>query len=427
MPVRAPDCRPLRMGMVEAAYDCVLAIGAEDVRQRPCKMMMFLPGTMSRWSRPSGSSRRRNGYGRKRRPGKASGPCSAGRTPAFMDLTPSAETVHGSHGTTQRQLAVIAAKAHNNSIHNFSPVHFPHDGRRGPRRQGGGHPRRGRCGPGRTGSGGRFCSERFREVSEGCTDRASVLRSQERRRERHCARHGSRLRWQASPSDIDVVEVHATVSASSTRPSRWDSAPSAKEALAESGATAIGGDPGQSGAGPARPPVGARACQVYELAAQLRGEAEKADPEGEDRPRRTAEVPARERLPWPSIFSKGVKEVGMIEPMQTDNWRGCKGVHGDRKGDLQPQEREAQERAGPRVHDRRILEAAGSHFGGQCPALEVHRAARPEIIGGITDTVVGTQDVRATCSTTGARGFRLAPGKLKIRLSNEPIPCRLPP
>ena len=109
-------------------YDCVLAIGAEKMYDNDrAKTMMFfmsgadveeLPAFMAKFQEEERLRREKEANEKgieipKEQPGGHS---------AFMDLYSIGARMHmDKYGTTQRQLACIAAKAHNNSVHNPMP------------------------------------------------------------------------------------------------------------------------------------------------------------------------------------------------------------------------------------------------------------------------------------------------------------------
>jgi acetyl-CoA acetyltransferase len=206
---------------------------------------------------------------------------------AFMDLYSIGARLHmEQHGTTQRQLACIAAKAHNNSVHNPNAqytfpmtveevlsdreVSFPLT--------------RSMCAP--VGDGAAavvLCSERFlnkRGRRGSARIRASVLRSGTTTGQNDICARASRAAYEMAglgPEDIDVAEVHdATAFGELYQSEQMGFCPIGDGGpFAESGATAIGGKIpiNPSGGLIARGhPIGASGlAQIYELVSQLNG------------------------------------------------------------------------------------------------------------------------------------------------------------
>lgn len=283
-------------GMVEAgAYECVLAIGAEKMydNDRAKTMAMFLSGTdveaVSSLIEKLKEEERLRKEKAAREKGVAPPEEKPGGHSAFMDLYAVGTRRHMDlYGTTQRQLAVIAAKAHNNSVHNpLAQYTFPMTVEEVLADREVAYPlTRSMCAPVGDGAAAAIlCSERFlkeKGLRRAVRIRASVLRSGKREGENDiCARAAGAAYEMAGvgPSDIDVVEVHdATAFGELYQTEQMGFCPIGEGGpFAESGATAIGGEipVNPSGGLIARGhPVGASGlAQIHELAAQLRGEA----------------------------------------------------------------------------------------------------------------------------------------------------------
>jgi acetyl-CoA acetyltransferase len=215
---------------------------------------------------------------------------------AFMDLYSIGARMHmEKYGTTQRQLAFIAAKAHNNSVHNpLAQFTFPMTVEEVLADKEVSYPlTRAMCAPiGDGAAAAILCSERFlKKLGQRRAIRvlASVLRSGTREGESDiCARASKAAYEMASlgPEDIDVVEVHdATAFGELYQTEQMGFCPIGEGgSFAESGATAIGGKIpiNPSGGLIARGhPLGASGlAQIYELVAQLNGEADSRQVQG---------------------------------------------------------------------------------------------------------------------------------------------------
>ncbi len=274
-------------------YDCVLAIGAEKLydEDRVKVMKGFMAGTdveevtamMGKWQKEE-----KNAKGQE----EAAGEKKAGGHSVFMDFYASGARNHmKKYGSTQRQLAVIAAKAHNNSTLNPKaqytfpmtveqvledrPVSFPLT--------------RSMCAPIGDGAAAAIvCSDAFlkkRGLSARAVKiRASVLQSGARTGENDISQRASRQAYAKAglgPEDINVIEVHdATAFGELIQMEALGFCPEGEGGVyAESGATALSGKTpvNPSGGLIARGhPIGASGlAQIYELVTQLRGEAGK--------------------------------------------------------------------------------------------------------------------------------------------------------
>jgi acetyl-CoA acetyltransferase len=193
-------------------------------------------------------------------------------------------------GTTQRQLAVIAAKAHNNSVLNpLAQYTFPQTVEQVMQDREVAFPlTRAMCAPiGDGAAAAILCSERFlKKHSSGraVLVRASILKSGSRTADNDiCARASQAAYGQAGlgPEDIQVVEVHdATAFGELYQTEEMGFCPRGEGGpLAETGATALDGriPVNPSGGLISRGhPIGASGlAQTYELVTQLRGEAGK--------------------------------------------------------------------------------------------------------------------------------------------------------
>jgi len=276
-------------------YDCVLAIGAEKMydNDKAKTMMMFmsgsdveeLPSFMAKFQEEERQRKEKEAREKGLEPPKE----STGGHSAFMDLYSIGARMHmQQYGTTQRQLASIAAKAHNNSVNNpFAQYTFPMTVDEVLSDREVSYPlTRAMCAP--VGDGAAavvLCSERFlkkRGEGRAIRVRASVLRSGTRTGENDICERASRAAYEMAglgPGDIDVVEVHdATAFGELYQTEQMGFCPKGDGGpFAESGATAIGGSipVNPSGGLIARGhPVGASGlAQIFELAAQLHGEA----------------------------------------------------------------------------------------------------------------------------------------------------------
>jgi acetyl-CoA acetyltransferase len=215
---------------------------------------------------------------------------------SFMDLYAMGARMHiDRYGTTQRQLAVIAAKAHNNSTMNpLAQYTFPMtideviaD------REVAWPLTRAMCAPiGDGAAAAIICSERFlkeKGLRRAVRIRASVLKSGTRDGESDICSRASRAAYERAglgPNDIHVAEVHdATAFGELYQTEQMGFCPIGEGGkFAENGETAIGGKIpiNPSGGLMARGhPIGASGlAQIYELVTHLRGEAGKRQVNG---------------------------------------------------------------------------------------------------------------------------------------------------
>ncbi|MFP4531136.1 MAG: thiolase family protein [Desulfobacterales bacterium] len=274
-------------------YDCVLAIGTEKVYSEDRKLMMkgFLSGTdvevttryieqMKREARQKAGAESQSGKSKEKKEGHS----------VFMDFYAMGARKHmKEYGSTQRQLAVIAAKAHNNSTLNpLAQYTFPQTVEQVLADYEVAHPlTRAMCSPVGDGTAAAIlCSDKFlkaHSASRAILIRASVLRSGAWT-ENTISERAARAAYEMAglgPEDINVAEVHdATAFGELYQTEKLGFCPEGEGGIfAESGATALNGKlpVNPSGGLLSRGhPIGASGlAQIYELAAQLRGEAGK--------------------------------------------------------------------------------------------------------------------------------------------------------
>jgi acetyl-CoA acetyltransferase len=302
-------------------YDCVLAIGTEKLHDpdRTKVMMSFISGTDVEVTMNAILRFQEEEKKRKEREAKKIGIEKAEEKPgghsAAMDLYSVAARIHmKKYGMTQRQLAVIAAKAHNNSVLNpLAQYNFPMTVEEVLSDHEVSYPlTRAMCAPiGDGAAAAVICSERFlkkKGAKRAVRVRASVLKSGRRTGEDEifslminplehslvsvendiCART-SRAAYEMAgigPDDVDVAEVHdATAFGELYQTEQMDFCPIGDGGpFAESGATSLGGKIpiNPSGGLIARGhPLGASGlAQIHELVLHLRGEAGKRQVEG---------------------------------------------------------------------------------------------------------------------------------------------------
>ncbi|MBN2282288.1 MAG: thiolase family protein [Deltaproteobacteria bacterium] len=276
-------------------YDCVLAIGAEKMydKDRAKTMMIFMSGTDVEEFTDFIAVFQEEERLRREKEAKEKGLELSEEKPGghsvFMDLYSIGARMHmQQYGTTQRQLACIAAKAHNNSVHNpIAQYTFPMTVEEVLADREVSYPlTRAMCAPVGDGAAAAVvCSERFlKKQGRGSSIRirASVVRSGTKTGENDICERTSRAAYEMAglgPGDIDVVEVHdATAFGELYQTEQMGFCPLGEGGpFAESGATAIGGKipVNPSGGLIARGhPVGASGlAQIFELVTQLRGNA----------------------------------------------------------------------------------------------------------------------------------------------------------
>jgi acetyl-CoA acetyltransferase len=213
-----------------------------------------------------------------------------GYSPAMDIYASGARRAMQEHGLTQRQLAVVAAKAHTNSVLNpLAQYTFPMTVEEVLADREVAYPlTRAMCAPVGDGAAAAvLCSERFlrRNPSRRAVAiRASILRSGKREGGHDSGSRAAKAAYEMAgigPDEVDVVEVHdATAYGEIAVTEELGFCPvGGGGELAESGATAIAGKlPVNAGGGliARGHPVGATGlAQILELTLQLRGDAGK--------------------------------------------------------------------------------------------------------------------------------------------------------
>jgi acetyl-CoA acetyltransferase len=278
-------------------YDCVLAIGSEKVydEDRSKVMMGFLGGTdvevttqrMAAWAE---QEKKRKEKEAKEGGAKAGGEKPGGHT-VFMDIYAIRARRHmEKYGTTQRQLAVIASKAHTNSALNpLAQYTFPLTVEQVLADREVSYPlTRAMCAPiGDGAAAAVVCSEGFLKrhpSNRAVAIRASVLRSGLRSEQNDISERTAKAAYDMAglgPEDVDAAEVHdATAYAELELTEELGFCPIGQGGpFAESGATSLGGKipVNPSGGLISRGhPIGASGlAQIHEMVTQLRGEAGK--------------------------------------------------------------------------------------------------------------------------------------------------------
>jgi len=278
-------------------YDCALAIGAEKLydEDRGKVMRGFMAGTdveemtakMAAWKE---QEKQRAEKDAKEKGAQPQGEKAGGHS-VFMDFYAIGARKHmQQYGTTQRQLAAIAAKAHNNSALNpLAQYTFPMTVEEVMQDRVVSYPlTRAMCAPIGDGAAAAIvCSERFlrsHPSSRAVAIRASVLRSGKREGENDICHRASRAAYEVAglgPKDVHVVEVHDATAFGELYQTEQMGFCAVGEGgpFAESGATALDGKIpiNPSGGLMSRGhPIGASGlAQIYELVTQLRGEAGK--------------------------------------------------------------------------------------------------------------------------------------------------------
>lgn len=283
------------MAVKAGQFDCVLAIGVEKLHggDRAKTMEGFISGTdvevtMQLIAQLQEEAKRRREERVRQAGAEVEGEKPGGHS-SFMDLYALGARMHMErYGTTQRQLAVIAAKAHNNSTLNpLAQYTFPMTVEEVLADREVAWPlTRAMCAPIGDGAAAAIvCSTKFiRKIgrNRAVRIRASVLKSGRREGESDiCARTSSAAYAMAGvgPEDVNVAEVHdATAFGELYQTEQMGFCPAGDGGrLAESGETAIGGKipVNPSGGLMARGhPIGASGlAQIYELVTHLRGEA----------------------------------------------------------------------------------------------------------------------------------------------------------
>ena len=275
-------------------YDCVLAIGGEKIynEDRAKTMKSFVMYTDVEATAKMIEQLKKYAKKQKEKKAKAEGTEvkqeKKGGHSAFMDLYAMGARNHmKQYGTTQRQLAVIAAKNHTNSALNpLAQYNFPMTVEQVMEDYEVAYPlTRSMCAPiGDGAAAAILCSEKFLKQHSNpraVLVRASVLRSGSWRKDDIASRAGKAAYEMAGlgPKDIDVAEVHdATAFGEVHQTEQMGFCPIGQGGpFAESGATALDGKiPINTSGGllSRGHPIGASGlAQIYELVTQLRGEA----------------------------------------------------------------------------------------------------------------------------------------------------------
>ncbi|RJP26913.1 MAG: thiolase family protein [Candidatus Abyssobacteria bacterium SURF_5] len=278
-------------------YDCVLAIGTEKMydEDRVKVMRGFMAGTDVEEMMQRMAKFAEEEQARKEKEAREKGAEVVAEKPGghsvFMDFYAMGARMHMQrYGSTQRQLAVIAAKAHNNSTLNpLAQYTFPQTVEQVLADREVAYPlTRAMCAPIGDGSAAAIiCSERFfkkHPSDRAVRIRASVLKSGRRTGENDISQRAAAVAYKITgvgPEDIDVIEVHdATAFGEIHQMEALGFCPEGEGGIfAESGATALDGKipVNPSGGLISRGhPIGASGlAQTHELVTQLRGEAGK--------------------------------------------------------------------------------------------------------------------------------------------------------
>ena len=290
------------MAIKSGQFDCVLAIGVEKLYSTDRSQVMagFISGTDVEVTMQMIAKFQEEERKKKEEQAKQLGQEAAKEKPgghsAFMDLYAMGARIHmDRYGTTARQLAVIAAKAHNNStLNDLAQYTFPMTVDEVLADREVAWPlTRAMCAPiGDGAAAAIICSERFLKKlgnKRSVRIRASVLKSGKREGENDICGRASNAAYAMAglgPEDIHVAEVHdATAFGELYQTEQMGFCPIGEGGpFAESGATAIGGKipVNPSGGLMARGhPIGASGlAQIYELVTHLRGEAGKRQVQG---------------------------------------------------------------------------------------------------------------------------------------------------
>jgi len=276
-------------------YDCVLAIGVEKLYDEDRKKVMqgFIAGTdveettrfIEEFKKQEKEKKKKEAAEKKAKSEKSGGHS------VFMDFYAMGARWHmKQYGTTQRQLAAVAAKAHNNStLNSLAQYTFPMTVEQVMEDREVAFPlTRAMCAPiGDGAAAAIICSERFLKKhpsKRAVSIRASVMKSGSRQGQSDISERAAKAAYEMAglgPQDIDVAEVHdATAFGELYQYEKMGFCPEGEGGpFAESGATEIGGKipVNTSGGLMSRGhPIGASGlAMTYELTTQLRGEAQK--------------------------------------------------------------------------------------------------------------------------------------------------------
>ncbi|TFG22994.1 MAG: thiolase family protein [Promethearchaeota archaeon] len=277
-------------------YDCALAIGVEKVYNEDRAKMMkgFITYTDVEKTTKMIEQLKKMAEKKKAMDAKKQGTeerkGKKGGHSAFMDLYAVAARQHmKQHGTTQRHLAVVAAKNHNNSTLNpLAQYTFPMTVEQVLEDYEVAYPlTRSMCAPVGDGAAAAIlCSEKFLKQhpnTRAVLIRASVLQSGSWRKD-DIAKRASNIAYKMSglePKDINVAEVHdATAFGEIHQIEQMGFCPVGEGGpFTESGATALDGkipiNPSGGLLSRGHPLGASGLAQIYELVVQLRGEAGK--------------------------------------------------------------------------------------------------------------------------------------------------------
>ena len=274
-------------------YDCVLAIGVEKIYNEDRKLMMgsYTAGTDVEVSRRMIEQFKKEEAAHKKEPAEEKNNGQKAGHSVFMDFYAHGARQHmEKYGTTQRQLAVIASKAHNNSTLNpYAQYTFPQTVEQVLKDYEVAYPlTRAMCAP--TGDGAAaaiVCSENFLRENpspRAVLIRASVLEGGSLDAEDEVGTRAANRAYNLAglgPEDIDVAEVHDATAYAELHVTEQMGFCETGEGgpFAESGSTALNGSipVNPSGGLISRGhPIGASGlAQIYELVTQLRSEAGK--------------------------------------------------------------------------------------------------------------------------------------------------------
>lgn len=283
------------MAIRAGQYDCCLAIGTEKLydEDRVKVMRGFMAGTdveemtkkVAEWMEQEQKRKEKEAKEKGAKPAEE----KKGGHSVFMDFYAMGARNHmEKYGSTQRQLAVIAAKAHNNStLNSLAQYTFPQTVEQVMADREVAFPlTRAMCAPIGDGSAAAIiCSEEFlnkHPSKRAIKIRASVLKSGRREGENDISQRAAAVAYETAslgPEDINVMEVHdATAFGEIHQMEALGFCPEGEGGVfAESGATALDGKipVNPSGGLISRGhPIGASGlAQIYELVTQLRGEA----------------------------------------------------------------------------------------------------------------------------------------------------------
>jgi len=288
------------MSVKAGVYDCALAIGVEkmyyippvDKDGKPVKPKMdgFISGTdveeTLKWIETMKAEARKK---KEENASKGIEPKKGKPHSIFMDFYAAGSRSHmEAYGMTQKQLAIIAAKAHNNSTMNpLAQYTFPQTVEQVMNDYEVAYPlTRAMCAPIGDGAAAVIvCSDRFLKkhpTSRAVKIRASIIKSGSRVGDNDICGRASMAAYEVAgvgPEDIGVVELHdATAFGELYQTEQMGFCPVGEGGmLAESGATALDGKipVNPSGGLISRGhPIGASGlAQINELVTQLRGEA----------------------------------------------------------------------------------------------------------------------------------------------------------